>query len=153
MKKPDWRNLNLDEGVLREPLPDDQRVVLWLPGGLYGGYRHWERVGTVPGAGVTVAQGVCATPATAIRARQRVGGFFGRLLQRFRKGPGEQTWVLPNGESAEQAGERQTDLVLAWAEDDTVPLGEAELRARWPEGKRFRKVGKSLFLVGGVETR
>ena len=31
MKVPDWRQLTLDEGILKEPIPDDDRIVFWLP--------------------------------------------------------------------------------------------------------------------------
>jgi tetratricopeptide (TPR) repeat protein len=151
MKLPALRSLRLHEGVLAEPMPDDSRIVLWVPGGRDGDYRLWERVGNVARAEVTVEQGICATPANAIRARQRVRGLFGKLLQRFQKGTGGQSWTLPNGQSAEQCGERQTDLVLVWAEDESTPLDESRVRSRLPEGKEFRKIGDNLFLVSGIE--
>jgi tetratricopeptide (TPR) repeat protein len=140
--------MKLGEGVLREPVPDEGRIVLWLPGEHGGGFRHWERVASVPGAAVTEVEGVCSTAATLVRARQRVRGFFGKLLGLGKAG-GDATWVLPNGEAAEQAGERQTDLLLVWADADT-PLDEARLKARWPEATRFRKLGENLFLAAGV---
>jgi tetratricopeptide (TPR) repeat protein len=150
MRKADWRTVDLVEGILREPGPDPNRLILWLPGKSEGGLRCWERIATVPGADITVEQGLCATAATALRAQQSQG-FFGKLLGRFRKQTGTQTWVLPNGETAQQQGERQADLLLAWAEDESTPLDETRLRARWPEGKRFQRIGKNLFLVGGIE--
>src|SRR5262249_9448427 len=144
-------NLDLDAGVLREPLSEDNRIVLWLPGDRAGGFQHWERVGNVPGAEVSVAQGLCATAATLVRARQQVGGFFAKLVQRFRKPGDNATWVLPSGETAEQVGDRQTDLLLVWPDQEAVPVEEAQLQARWSQAKRFRKIGKALFLVAGVE--
>jgi tetratricopeptide (TPR) repeat protein len=72
-------------------------------------------------------------------------------LQRVLPGSDKQSWVLPNGEVAEQAGERQTDLVLVWAEAEGEALTEERMRSRWPQGKRFQKIGQNLFLVSGVE--
>jgi tetratricopeptide (TPR) repeat protein len=152
MKLPDWRNVNLDAGVLREATPDPGRIVLWLPGGCHGGVRLWERIGNLPGADVTAAQGLCATAATSVRAAQRAGGLLGKLLARWRRAAAGPTWVLPNGASAEQQGERQTDLVLAWPEDESASVTEEGLRRRWPHGKGFRRLGRHLFLVSGVQT-
>src|SRR5262245_31128734 len=114
MRIPDWRKLVFNEDVLLEPVPDDGRIVLWLTGERDRGFQYWERVGTVTRAAVATEQGICAIAATSIRARQRARGLFGGFLQRFREASGE-IWTLPNGEAAEQCGERQTDLVLAWA--------------------------------------
>src|SRR5437762_2532800 len=88
MAHPDWHDLDLDVGVLPEPVSDQDRVVLWLPGSLDGGFRHWERIGTVPGAEVSAEQGLGATAATSVRARQPRLGWFGKFLQKFRKPPG-----------------------------------------------------------------
>lgn len=151
MALPDWRNLDLNNGVLRERIADDNRLVLWLPGNRDGGVQHWERIGAVAGAEISVGEGICSTAATAIQARRSVRGFFGKLLQRFRQPSGQQVWLLPNGQSAEQWGERQTDLILVWAEDETIPLDETRLIERWPAGKRFEQIGKNLFVVSGVE--
>jgi tetratricopeptide (TPR) repeat protein len=151
MRTPDWRSLVVDDGVLREPTPDPGRLVLWLPGGRDGGFRLWERVGTVPRAEVTVAGGVCAAAATSVPVRQRAGGLIAKLFRRCRVPSGGQAWTLPDGTSAEQAGPRQTGLVLAWAEDETTGLNEARVQSRWPAGKRFRRVGDNLYLVAGVE--
>jgi tetratricopeptide (TPR) repeat protein len=153
MRRPDFLKLHLDEGVLREPSPDGSRIIVWLPGSIDGDVRYWERIANVAGADIDVAQGTCATAATLIRARQRLHGLFGRLLGKLRKPTGDPSWVLPNGEAAEQCGERQTDVVLVWPEDETASLEERQVRARWPEGKRFQKVGPGLFLVAGIEPR
>jgi tetratricopeptide (TPR) repeat protein len=151
MKVPDWRKVDLGEGVLREATLDNKSIILWLPGESAESLRHWERIGSVPGAEITAEEGLCATAATSIRASQQVRGLFGKLFGRFRETAGGRTWVLPNGESAEQQGERQTDLLLVWAEDDGAPLDEARVRSRWPQGKQFRRIGKNLFLVSGIE--
>ncbi len=151
MRLPDWRTLALNEGILPEPMPDSSRIVLWLPGGREGGFEHWERISNTAHADITVEQGMCATAATSIRARQPLRGFFGKLAQRFRKTSGNGAWMLPNGESAEQWGERQTDLLLVWAKDENTPLDETHIQSRWPESKRYQKIGKNLYLVFGVE--
>src|SRR5947209_5004641 len=123
MKSPDWRNLAYRDGVLVEQVPEADRVALWLPGGSDRGVRHWERIASVPRAEVMVAQGVCAVAATSVIAGHRRRGLLGRLLARFRPA-GERVWVLPNGEAVEQQGERQTGLLLVWAENGSPPLDE-----------------------------
>jgi tetratricopeptide (TPR) repeat protein len=150
MKLPDWRGLALDEGILPEPMADGNRIVLWRPAGRDGGFQHWERIANVASADVTAQQGICATAATSVRARQRLQGFLGKLVQRFRGATGGPVWMLPNGESAEQWGERQTDLLLVWTLEEHPPLDEARIRARWPETIRLEKIANNLFLVSGV---
>lgn len=151
MRVPNWRTLVFNEGTLLEPILDDHRVVLWLPGTHDGEYHSWERISNVARAEVAVGQGICATAATTVRVRQRIRGFLGKLWQRFHETPGAQTWVLPNGESAEQCGERQTDRLLVWPEDETGPLDEARIRGRWPECNQVQQLGKDLYLVAGVQ--
>ena len=48
MSGPDWRNLVLLEGILLEPVRDDNRMVFWLPTERDRQFQYWERVGTVP---------------------------------------------------------------------------------------------------------
>lgn len=151
MKVPDWRNLALDAGILPEPTPDDNRIVFWLPGSRDGEFQNWERIGTVARAEIAVEEGLCATAAMSVQARQRVRGFLGKLFWRLQGAAGNQNWMLPNGEVAEQRGERQTDLVLVWAEDDTTPVDETRIQARWPKSKQVRRIGGNLYLVSGVE--
>src|SRR5438270_895241 len=79
MNVTDRRTLILAPGVLAEAmLADDTRLVLWLPGDRDPAYQHWQRVGAVAHAPVTVAHGLCSTPATAMPARQLLRGFFGK---------------------------------------------------------------------------
>jgi hypothetical protein len=150
MRLPDWRQLTLAEGVLAEPTFEDCRIVLWLPAGDDGEFRYWERVSTVAHAEATARQGIGAMPATSVRARQRQRRLFARLFGRLRPAEG-QNWVLPDGGAAEQCGERQAALILAWAEDGTVPLDECRARARWPQAQRLQEVGINLFLVAGAD--
>jgi hypothetical protein len=149
MRLPDWRKLTLTQGVRAEPSSEGGRIVLWLPAGSDGEFRHWERVSTVAHAEVMLGQGICTTPATSIRARQRQRGLFARLFRRPQPADG-QTWILPDGGVAEQWGEREAGLMLAWAEDGADPLDERRVRARWPQAQRLQEVGTNLFLVSGV---
>src|SRR5262249_22693403 len=96
-------------------------------------------------------QGFCATAATALPVRQQVRGLLGKLLGRFRKAADAVTWVLPDGGQAEPAGERQTDLLLAWPDEPDALFDEERLRTCWPQARRLQRPGRTLFLVGGVE--
>jgi tetratricopeptide (TPR) repeat protein len=147
MNQPDWKNIELDEGVLREPVAEADRLVIWLPVE-EGADRLWERISTSPRAGLGEVQGVCAIAANAVRARPKAKGLLRKL---FRGSTGDQSWLLPGGGSAEQVGERQTDLALAWSADEAAPLDAARIRARWPGSRRVRRLGKNLYLVSGVE--
>jgi tetratricopeptide (TPR) repeat protein len=149
MALPDWRTVALNEGVLREPIPESNRIVLWLPGPREGLYQHWERIGNVPQAEIQEKQGICAVAALLIQARQRVRGLFGKLFGRKPEGTG--IWILPNGESAEQSGERQTDLMMVWAKEEANDLDATRIKSCWPQSNRCQRLGKNLFLVGGVE--
>lgn len=146
MKIPDWYEFGVDEGVLPEPGVEAQRLALWLPGQRDANYQNWERIATPARAPIIVAEGLCAAPATAVRVQQRVRGFFGRLWPRIRDG----SWVLPDGEPAEEVGGRQSGLLLVWAAGTSVPLDLAGLRNRWPDATRLQQLGRNLFLVGGV---
>jgi tetratricopeptide (TPR) repeat protein len=150
MKVLDWQDLILDAGILREPVSDGGRIVLWLPGERDGAFQHWERVGSVARAEVSAEQGLCAITATSIPARQRVKGVLGKLLGRLHAAKTSRALVLPGGELAEPCGERDTDLLLVWAEENGEPLDEARIKSRWPDAQRCRRLGPNLLLVGGV---
>ncbi|MCI0681286.1 MAG: tetratricopeptide repeat protein [Gemmataceae bacterium] len=150
MPLPDWQRFHLDDGVLREPSPDRQRIIVWLPRRAENGVRCWERVCNVPGAAIAGDGVVCSTAATTIQAQERGGGIFGKLLQSFRKAPDAITWVLPTGGTTEQVGARQTDALLAWSEPGEGPLSDEQLAARWPQATRRQRLGSNLFLVTGV---
>jgi tetratricopeptide (TPR) repeat protein len=143
---PDRQGWGLDEGILTEPIPGSAWVALWLPGPPAEGYQSWERIAPSGPTGFVAGPGIRAAPATLVRVRQRVAGFFAQL---FRRGAGY-SWSLPNGRTGEQVGPRQTDLLLVWAEDATVPLEAQWVQARWPEGDRVQRLGKNLYLVLGV---
>lgn len=98
-------------------------------------------------------QGVRAIAATTIRARQRVGGYFSKLAHRFRPTKGVRLWILPNGESVELFGEKRTNLMLVWSEDQTSPIDETGIRSRWPESPCVRKVGDNLVLVEVADSK
>jgi tetratricopeptide (TPR) repeat protein len=150
MNVPDWRTVTLDEGILCEVTPDPGRLVLWLPLGSEDGLRLWHRLSPVPGAPVSEVQGLCATPATVVRARQR-RSLVARLLARWRGAAAAPTWILPDGTVAEQQGERQTDLLLVWSATEAAILVEERVRSCWPQATALRRLGQQLFLVSGVE--
>src|SRR3954454_2557872 len=109
MRTPDWRNLVLGDGILSEPPREDNRVVLWLPADRDREFQYWERIGTAPRGEIKAELGSCAAPATSIRARQRLGGgLLGKLGRKLTGAGGEESWILPNGQAAERAGERKT---------------------------------------------
>ena len=150
MNWPGGRPLTLNEGILLEPGPADGRIVLWLPIEGAGGYRHWERVGSVPRAEVTTGLGVCSVPATSVPARQRPGGSLGGLFRWPRGGGCEGTLTHPGGGEAEPCGPRRADLMLAWSEDKAAPLDLGRVLARWPDCEKARAIGAGLYLVSGV---
>src|SRR5947209_5532763 len=114
MTKLDWRMVDLEQGVLREPTPDENRIILWLPGQVAQGFRHWERITNVPGAEVAVEQGICSVPAVSMPARQKLWGLLGKIFPWLGKPAGPETWLLPTGGYVEKAGERETGLFLIW---------------------------------------
>ena len=69
MRTPDWGNLVLGDGVLREPAHEGNRTVFWVPASRDQEFQYWERIGTVPRAEIKVEEGICTTPATSVRAR------------------------------------------------------------------------------------
>jgi tetratricopeptide (TPR) repeat protein len=143
--------LALKEGVLPEPTLDDTCIVLWLPGARDGAFQLWERVSTLPRGEITARNGLCATAAVSIPARQPLPGLLGKMLRPFRRVAEDRAWLLPNGHSAERHGEKRSDLILVWAEDAAAVPDEARIRAQWPEGREVRQIGENLFLVSGVE--
>jgi tetratricopeptide (TPR) repeat protein len=150
MALPDWNKLVLDDGVVREAVAEADRLVLWVRGANTGKFCDWERIGTAARAEANVKQGLSAVAATLIAARQPLRGFLGKLVGRLQKSSDNPSWLLPDGSAAEQQGERQTDWLLVWPEDCATPLTEVLVRARCPEGKEFRRLGASLFLVRGA---
>src|SRR5271156_5077343 len=101
MQMPHWRHLTVDSAVLVEPTHDDNRLVLWVPGGRTGEFQNWERIGSDSRARVMVEGAVCTVAATLTPARQQVGGLFRRLFLKWgRKGSGA-TLFLPDGGEAE----------------------------------------------------
>ena len=150
MKLPNWQHLELDPNILREPSPDQHRIIIWLPIGKESGKHHWQRISNVPGAEITAVQHIRATAATSIRAHQQVRGLLERLLFVFGKKQGAQTWVLPNGETVDQYGERQSNLMLVWGAEEANPLDSAQIPVRWPTARQIQKLGPNLFLVFGV---
>lgn len=149
----DWREIPLEGGLLRDPECDESRLIVWVPGETEGDFRYWERIGNVARGEVGVEDGLCSTPATTIRARRRVRGLLGRLLDRLGEGKAKRIFVLPGGEVVEQHGERSVDGLLAWPEEPGEELDEERVRSRWAGARRLRRLGPRLFLVEGVGAR
>lgn len=150
MAVPSWHNLVLHPNIFPEPLSEENRLVLWLPGIQDAHFHHWERLSTLPRAAILQTQELCAIPATLTQARQPSQGFLGKLWHCLRRTKPERTWLLPNGETAEPFGEPQTDFFLVWSEDPTRPLDEARIRSCWPATQRLQPLGPNLFLVWGI---
>jgi Tfp pilus assembly protein PilF len=150
MQFPDFRTLQLNEGVVRETSCDAEQMVLWLPGKRNGRDQEWERISSVPRAQTQIEQGIGAVSATAIQARQSLRTFLGRMIRRVQKS-GDRSWTLPSGQWADQIGERRRDLLLVWSQEDGR-LDEAWIKSRWPECQRIQQLGKDLYLVAGVKT-
>jgi tetratricopeptide (TPR) repeat protein len=147
---PARQELALKPGVIPEPTPGDDRLVLWVPGARDGDYQRWQRVSTLPRGGVTVKEGLCATRATSFPARQYVAGALGRLFRALRK-QADGALVLPDGRTAERCGENRRDLLLVWGEGGPAGVDEARVRSLWPEGRDVERLGDNLFLVSGIE--
>ena len=150
MKLPDWRALGIDNDILTEPFTDTSRVVFWLRADRDSTFQYWQRLANLPRAEIKTEQGQCVTAATSIRAREHLGGVLSRLVDRIRGPRGSRSFVLPNGRSVEQCGERQNDLALVWPEDDGAGFEIDQLEARWPGATSIRKLGERLFVVFGV---
>jgi tetratricopeptide (TPR) repeat protein len=148
---PDWRGLVFEQGILPEPTTGGNRLVFWLAAEREEGFQHWQRINYLPHSEFALEPGICAATATSIRVRRPLRtSFVSRLLNRF-PGKSDQAWVLPDGKTAQQCGQRQSDNLLVWAEDDTKKIDESWLKTRWPESKRLVKISKNLYLVSGVD--
>jgi tetratricopeptide (TPR) repeat protein len=147
----DWRTIPLIDGIVREPVMDGQGMVLWFPGKREPQFQEWERVASVSHAEYTVEPGVGAVAASSVPARQPIQGVWGKLMKRFQKATEGRSWFLPNGEKAEQCGERRGDLLLVWAEGEKTVLDESWIKSRWPQCQEVLRIGKDLFLVSGVQ--
>lgn len=147
MKVPDWQTLGLRAGIMPEPAPGNDRLVLWVPREGDRQSPEWERLSSLPRGEINVANGICTTPAVSVRARQKSQGFVARLLGRFQQ-PAGQSWVLPNGQDAEQLGERDESLMFAWPEGEG-PLEEGRVKSLWPDSARSERLGDRLFVLSG----
>ena len=151
MNLPDWRTFDFEPGILAEPIADGSRLVLWVPGDRDASFQYWERVGSVVRGEVVAEQGLCATAATSVPVRQRVRGGLGQLFKNLRPPKSGRGFLLPDGSSSEQCGERRADLILVWSPDADPQFDEARIQSAWPRGKGCRRLGHNLFLVSGVE--
>lgn len=147
---PAWQDRILDPGIAREPSADGHGFALWIPSGRNRDFHLWERISSVPHTEFTLEPGVGATAATSVQAKQSIKSVWGKLWQRFRTRSEGRTWVLLNGETADQCGERRNDLLLVWSEGEAACLDQAWIKSRWPASGEARRIGPSLFVVFGV---
>ena len=153
MNIPDCRTIAFEQGILAEPSSDPNRIVLWVPGNRDATFQYWERVGNVARAEISSEHGLCATPATLVPTRQRLRGGLSQLFKGLRRSTNNRDFLLPDGSSSEQCGERRTDLLLVWSLDPESPLDETRIQSAWPTSNRSRKLGQNFFMVCGVQTR
>lgn len=152
MKLPRCQDLALTEDVFPESVADENRIVLWLKKERDGSFQYWERVGSVARSPVIARNGLCATAATSVRAREWIGGALGKIWHSLRERKGHRAFPLPNGRSAEQCGERQADLLLVWPSDEGQVPDEAVIKDEWPEATRLHRLGEKLYVIGGVSS-
>jgi tetratricopeptide (TPR) repeat protein len=151
MNYPDWREFALKQSVLREPNAEPDRAVFWIATSREAGVQYWERIASVSRAQVTTTNdGLSAIPAISISARQKPGGFMSRLINRVHTSTNSRQFQLPDGRSAEQCGERRSDLFLVWSAGPDLSLEQARLEATWPQAKEFLELGANLFVVRGL---
>ena len=132
MNLPDCRAIAFEQGILAEPMPDGNRLVVWVPGNRDASFQYWERIGNVARAEISAEGSLCATAATAVPGRQRLRGGLGQLFKGLRRSSKERDFSLPDGSSSEQCGERRTDLLLVWSVDSEGSLDEARIQSVWP---------------------
>ncbi len=152
MRQPDWQKLEPEPGVLREPCSDPHRLMVWLPEPSDDKVPCWERVSNLGDMEIIEERGICWAPATSIRAKPKIAKLFGGLVRRFRRAAEAQTWILPDGQPAEQVGTRRTDLILVWSEAG-LPLAEAQIQERWLQAQRIKKIAGHLFVLAGIEAK
>jgi tetratricopeptide (TPR) repeat protein len=153
MNAPDWRTFALEPHIQPAPNSDGSRLVLWVPTDRDDRFQYWERVANVARAPVSTESGVCATAATSIRVRQRKSGVLAKIWHRVAASKRARDFLLPDGTTVEQCGERRADVALAWPMESATPLDVARLQERWPEAKQFVKLADQLYLASGVEMR
>ena len=147
MNLPDWPNLPLADGVMREPTADADRLVAWVPSREEAGRKVWLRVGNVPRAEVVSYGDMRGTAASVTHASVPSRGFLGGLFGKSKGAAGDRSWTLPSGEHVEAIGERENDVLLVWSE---TSIDEAAIRKQWPSCHDVREVAMSVFVVGGV---
>ena len=69
----------LRQGVLPEPMSNDEGVALWLPSARMEGFQQWERVRSSPQTRFIVESGITAAAASLISARQPLPSFWSKL--------------------------------------------------------------------------
>lgn len=143
-----WEDLILDKEIEREPNPGVDGLVIWIPGEVEGGGRRWQRVATLPGTRPIASGDYRVVPATALVVQQRKESLVQRFWRRFRSAPNDRVWLLPNGSTTVQCGERSTGLLLVWTR--IADAQENDAAAKWPE-RRVQRVGRNVFVLVPLE--
>lgn len=147
--RPNWRDVTLNPGVLREAA-DERRLVVWLPVEPDRQGQVWLRVATASQGEGTRCVGMWTVGATAVRARERSGNWLSKLVGRLRGGFSGNAWQLPNGGEAWKEGKRHSDLLLVWACGEGPAPDDAWLKTKWPQAQRVQAIGPRLYLLWGV---
>jgi hypothetical protein len=93
MKNPELFHFLLSPGILREPLAHNDPLILWFPDKPGSKFQFWTRISTVPRAVVNRQEDIFTTTATAIRTRQRLPVFWGKLLGLFHPLASDSGWI------------------------------------------------------------
>ena len=149
----DWRGVALHSGVLREWASEQDRLIVWLPTDRDGSCQYWQRISTVSRAVIVQHEGLSTIAATAIQARQRARGILSGFLRRFHRVSEDLAWVLPNGETVQQCGGRQTDLLLVWSDEHSQQLDEKQIHEHWSQARVFNRSARTCSWCGAWQHR
>ena len=118
MNQPDWRDFALEEGMLAKRPRTRAGSSSGFPPTETRAFNTGNASPTSPAAEIAIDQGLCTTgghldssPATGRRDSWASSGI--ACADRGDK----RDFQLPNGAAAEQCGDRQSDLILVWSEE------------------------------------
>jgi tetratricopeptide (TPR) repeat protein len=140
----DWRAWGLRDNVLAEPIPGTDLVAVWVPTHDANKSDHWERIWATSPARSTAAPGIISIRAASISGAP-AKGFLAKWLGRSGR-----PWILPNGLRVEQIGQRRTDLLLLWAENNAPTPLHQWVQSQWSDAGQTERIGTNLWLVRGV---
>ena len=127
--------------------------MLWVPGDRDASFQYWERIGNVIRGEISSEEGLLRHRGDRGAGQAAAASGLGRLFKGLRRSSKNRDFLLPDGSSSEQCGERRTDLLLVWSPTPRPRSTNRAIQSAWPQAKRVRRLRKELFLVSGVETR